>query len=404
MGVHDEGRPVTAEPVPSGPQQVEPAVDLFRSAYGAAPAGSWRAPGRVNLIGEHTDYNEGFVLPFALPHAAVVAAAPRTDGVVRATITGQPDVVTADVDAAPGSVEGWAAYVVGVAWALAAAGHGVEGADLALASDVPVGAGLSSSAALECAVAVALDDVFDLGLSRTELALAGQRAEHDYVGAPTGVMDQMAAMHGRAGALVFLDTRSLEVRHVPADFAADGLAVVVVDTRASHSLKDGAYGERRASCERAASILGVRALRDVAVADLEPVLAQLPDDETRRRVRHVVTEDDRVLRTVDLLEAGRSREVGPLLTASHVSLRYDYEVSAPELDVAVDAALDAGAHGARMTGGGFGGSAIALVDADRVDAVAAAVTAAFDERGFREPRTFAAVPSDGAGAVTGSES
>jgi len=372
-------------------------LDQFRSAYDRDVDGLWSAPGRVNLIGEHTDYNDGFVLPFALPHRTTVAAGAREDGVVRVGSAARPGVVEFDVGVTPGGVEGWAAYVAGVVWAMQRAGHKVTGADLLLRSDVPVGAGLSSSAALECAVAVALDGLGGLGLDRTTLALFAQSAENDFVGVPCGVMDQMASMHGEPGRLVFLDTRSLEVRHVPADLAADGLAVLVVDTRAPHQLTDGAYAERRWTCEAAAARLGVPALRDVGLDDLDAALARLDDVTSRRRVRHVVTEDARVLETVGLLEAGRAREVGPLLTASHVSLRDDYEVTVPELDVAVDAALAAGAHGARMTGGGFGGCILALIEADSIDAVAAGVHAAFRDHAYTEPVTFAAVPSAGAG-------
>lgn len=370
----------------------------YRAEVGASPDGLWFAPGRVNLVGEHTDYNDGYVLPLALPHGTVVAARARPDRRLRLWSRRDPQQVEVDLDRLePGSVQGWAAYPAGMAWALREAGP-VVGADLVLDGDVPLGAGLSSSASLECAVGECLADLAGLDVDRTSMALLAQRAENDFVGMPCGVMDQMAAMHGRAGHLVFLDTRSLEVEHVPFDPAAWGLALLVVDTRAPHRLVDSAYADRRATCRAAAATLGVPALRDVT--DLEAALARL-DESARRRVRHVVTEDRRVLAVVDALRSGADpRTVGPLLTASHVSLRDDYEVTVPELDVAVDAALAAGAHGARMTGGGFGGCVIALVDGDDVGVVSDAVTAAFGEHGFAAPAAFVAWPSGGARRLT----
>ena len=378
----------------SGQVLADAVAAAFRAEVGAPPDGLWFAPGRVNLIGEHTDYNDGHVLPLALPQGTVVAARPRSDRRLRVRSRRDPQPVEVDLDRLePGTVPGWAGYPVGMAWALRSAGP-VGGADLVLDGDVPLGAGLSSSASLECAVGVCLADLAWLGVDRTQLALLAQRAENDFVGMPCGVMDQMAAMHGRAGHLVFLDTRSREVEHVPFDLAAWGLALLVVDTRAPHRLVDSAYADRRATCHAAAATLGVPALRDVT--DLDEALARL-DEPARRRVRHVVTEDRRVLAVVDVLRQGADpRTVGPLLTASHVSLRDDYEVTVPELDVAVDAALAAGAHGARMTGGGFGGCVISLVDGDDVGAVADAVAAAFAERGFADPASFVAWPSDGA--------
>jgi galactokinase len=359
----------------------------------------WFAPGRVNLIGEHTDYNDGFVLPLALPQGTVVAARRRVDGVlrIRSLRRGSPTTVPL-ATLQPGSVRGWAAYPAGVAWALQQAGHEVTGADLLLEGDVPLGAGLSSSASLECASALALAELSGVAVDPTSLALLAQRAENDFVGMPCGAMDQLASMHGRAGHLVFVDTRSLSVEPVPFDLSRWGLALLVVDTRAPHRLVDSEYAQRRRACEQAADDLGVASLRDVT--DLEAALAQLRDPLLRRRVRHVVTENERVLRTVAALRDGADpRSIGALLTASHVSLRDDYEVTVPELDAAVDAALASGAIGARMTGGGFGGCVIALVEAGHADAVAAAVARAFSDRGFRAPAAFVAVPSDGAHRV-----
>ncbi|MFG1655018.1 galactokinase [Micromonospora chersina] len=370
----------------------------FRQRYGGEPAGRWAAPGRVNLIGEHTDYNDGFVLPFALPLRTVVAAAVADDGrwSVWSELDDEPvEFGPAEADE-PGRVDGWAAYVAGVVWALRAAGHTVPGARLAIASDVPVGSGLSSSAAIEASVLAALVELGGLDLPAERWPRLAQRAENDYVGAPTGIMDQSAVIRGRSGHALFLDCRTEAVEQIPFDLGAAGLAVLVIDSRAPHRHADGEYAARRKSCERAAKALGVAALRDVATGDLDVALARLDDDETRRRVRHVVTEDQRVLDTVELLRAGRIRDIGPLLTASHASMRDDFEITVPEIDTAVEAALAAGAYGARMTGGGFGGCVLALVDADAADAVAATVTAAYADRGFTAPGTLTVLPAGGA--------
>ncbi|MET8229969.1 galactokinase [Micromonospora sp. NPDC005298] len=374
------------------------AAEGFTHRYGADAAGRWAAPGRVNLIGEHTDYNDGFVLPFALPLRTVVAA-DRQDGerwTVWSELSDETITFGADDVAEPGRVTGWGAYVAGVVWALRDAGHAVPGARLAIASDVPLGSGLSSSAALESAVLAALLDLGGLDLPAERLPRLAQRAENVYVGAPTGIMDQSASIRCRAGHALFLDCRDESVEHIPFDLDAAGLAVLVVDSRAPHRHADGEYAARRRSCEAGAEALGVPALRDVTVDQLDAALARLDDEETRRRVRHVVTEDQRVLDTVALLRAGRVRDIGPLLTASHVSMRDDFEITVPEVDTAVEAALAAGALGARMTGGGFGGCVLALVETGRSDAVAAAVTAAYAQRNFTPPNTLTVLPSPGA--------
>ncbi|GHA95109.1 galactokinase [Streptomyces termitum] len=370
----------------------------FEELYGAAPEGVWAAPGRVNLIGEYTDFNEGFVLPLALPHTTVAAVSRRTDGLLRlhsADIGGEVAELRVE-DPAPLSGGGWTAYPAGVVRVLREAGHAVTGADLHVASTVPTGAGLSSSAALEVVTALALDDLFGLGLSRPELARLAQRAENEHVGVPCGVMDQMTSACAVEGHLLHLDTRDLGRRQVPFDPAAAGLALLVVDTRVRHRLGDGAYAERRAGCEAGARALGVRALRDVTVGELPAALARLDDATVARYVRHVVSENDRVDRVAALLDAGDLRAVGPLLTEGHLSLRDDLRVSCPELDLVVRAATGAGALGARMTGGGFGGSAVVLTGADRADAVAGAVRTAFAAAGYAEPGVFPAVPSGGA--------
>jgi len=363
----------------------------------------------VNLIGEHTDYNDGFVFPFAIDGRTVAALGTRDDGRIRVVSTFDPvpiDVALADLDALfpdrRDEVVEWARYPLGVAWALrdAARSDGrdadaLTGVDIALASDVPVGAGLSSSAAIEGATASALNDAWGLGLTRVALARAGRRAENEAVGAPTGIMDQMASMLGRPDAGIFLDCRSLDADVVDLGFADAGLEVLVVDTRVSHAHATGGYGERRAACERGAEIMGVAALRDLQPADLDRA-RELMDDVTFRRVRHVVTEDQRVLDSVRLLRAKGPRAIGALLDASHASMRDDFEISTPELDLAVETARAAGAVGARMTGGGFGGSAIALIDRALVDDAAARIVAAFADAGFRAPHVFTVHPSDGA--------
>ncbi|MCX4981389.1 galactokinase [Streptomyces sp. NBC_00250] len=370
----------------------------FEALYGAAPDGVWAAPGRVNLIGEYTDFNDGFVLPLALPHTTVAAVSRRDDGVLRlhsADIDG--GIVQLAVDSLePLSGGGWAAYPAGVVWALREAGHPVAGADVHLTSTVPTGAGLSSSAALEVVTALALNDLFGLGLSRPELAELAQRAENAFVGVPCGVMDQMASACAEEGHALHLDTRDLSYRQVPFDLAREGLRLLVVDTRVKHALGDGAYAERRAGCEAGARALGARALRDVSAAHLSESLALLGDETILRYVRHVVTDNARVERTIALLDAGDTRAVGPVLTEGHASLRDDLRVSCPELDLVVEAANAAGALGARMTGGGFGGSALVLVDTDRADAVAAAVEKAFAGAGYAAPGIFPAIPSAGA--------
>jgi galactokinase len=372
----------------------------FREAFGRDPDGVWAAPGRVNVIGEFTDYNDGFVLPIALPHVTRAAIARRDDGRLRVVSAqqapggGGPTVAEASLsELEPKTATGWAAYVFGVAWALREAGRPVGGADIHIDSNVPIGAGLSSSAALECSVALGFRDLFSLRITRERLALLAQHAENDFVGVPCGIMDQTASLRCRAGRALLLDTRSLATRQVPFDLAREGLVLLVLDTRVQHSLGTSAYAERRRACEEAARTLGVRALRDVEPGEMQAALARIAEPVIARRARHIITEDARVLEVVRLLDAGRPRDVGPVLSAGHASLRDDFEVSAPELDTAVEAACSAGALGARMVGGGFGGSAIALVDAGRAQAVETAVRAAFAERGFGSPRVFVAVPS-----------
>ena len=373
----------------------------FQSVYGAPPVGTWAAPGRVNLIGEHTDYNDGFVLPIALPETTRATARPRADARLRLHSThGDGQVTELELTSLrPESVTGWARYPAGVVWALLDAGHAVGGADLHFESDVPTGAGLSSSAALECATAAAYRDLHQLDLDNTELALIAQRAENDFVGVPCGVMDQLASTCCVWGAALHLDTRSLAQRQVPFDLTRHGLRLLVVDTQVKHDLADGTYAALRAGCERAARLLGLPALRDLPPTDLAAVLPQLPA-ELRPLVRHVVTENTRVTEAVAALEAGDPAALGPILTAGHHSLREDYRVSCPETDLAASSAVRAGALGARMTGAGFGGSVIALVPQELTQKVGEAVIHAFQAAGYGPPRTFTATAEAGARRIS----
>ena len=396
------------------------ATDLFRDAFGYEPRGVWSAPGRVNIIGEHVDYNGGPCLPIALSHRAYVALSPREDRTIR-LISPQTreaiDVLDLDVigpKGTPGEVANhWTAYLAGVAWALEQAGYGpLPGFDAALWSCVPLGGGLSSSAALECATAVALDEVGSLGLAgtieapndegRKVLVDAARAAENQVAGANTGGLDQTASLRCREGHALALDCRDMSTRQVPFDLSAVGLELLVIDTRAKHSLADGQYGSRRADCEESARILGVGQLVDVE--DLDEATAALGNERLAARTRHVVSEIARTRAFIELLDEGplegtRLAVAGALLNDSHDSLRDDYEVSCEELDVAVEAARGAGAHGARMTGGGFGGSAIALVDADVVTGVAQAVAAAYAERGWEPPHFIRSLPGAPAGRL-----
>jgi galactokinase len=380
----------------AGPGPADQAADWYAECYGAEPEGVWHAPGRVNLIGEHTDYNEGFVLPFALSQGVRAAASRRGDGVLELRsrqAPGQPAAVPLTA-LAPGSVTGWAAYPAGAAWALAKTGLPIRGTSVAIDADLERGAALSSSAALECATALALTELHELRVPRPELAAIARRAENEFAGIPTGIMDQSASLLCQAGHALLLDCRSGETSDVPFDLPAAGLVLLVIDTRVRHALSDGRYAARRRDCEEAARALGVSALRDVT--DDPGALDKIGDPVLRRRARHVITENHRVLATVGLLRAGDIAGCGPLLSASHRSLRDDFEISWPQADAAVDAALAAGALGARMTGGGFGGSIIALAQARTSAHVQASVRDAFARRGWPRPRFLEALPSAGA--------
>jgi galactokinase len=387
----------------------ERAAELFKGRFGGAPDGVWLAPGRANLMGEHTDYNDGFVLPFALSQATTAAAARRTDGRLLLCSRQEPDdVLEIALDGlAPGTVSGWGAYAAGVAWALRSAGYQVPGACIAIDSDVPAGAGLSSSAALECATALALTELALTELApaeldgapvpRGELAAIARRAENEFVGVPSGIMDQSASLLSQADHALLLDCRSLDRSQVPFDPAAAGSRLLLINTRARHDLSDGGYGQRRAECEEAARLLGVSSLRDITdAADT----ARLADPVLRRRARHVVTDNQRVLQVTGLLRGSPGdrpdtyREIGRLLTQAHSSLRDDFEISWPEADAAVEAALVAGALGARMMGGGFGGCVLALVPEAASGPVRGAVSEAYAWHGWTAPEFLDAVPSD----------
>ena len=374
----------------------ESVAAAFEAAYGFPPAGVWAAPGRVNLIGEHVDYNGGVMLPFAIDRDVRLAARLRDDGVFRAASAQQNGTVEVRLDdVGPRTVEGWLAYPAGVARLVRDLG-GPNGADIWVTGNIPGGAGLSSSAALECATAVAMVELGDVDVDPLALALLCQRAENVIVGVPCGMMDQTASMMSTDGHALLIEAEGPSVEQVPFDPAALGLTVTVIQTNAPHQLVDGQYAERRASCERAAAILGVHLLREVVGTPLAEIEAALGDPLLFKRTRHVVTEIERTLLAVDLLKAGDVLGIAPLITASHVSLRDDYEVSVPETDTAVDVALAAGALGARMIGGGFGGSVIAIVPVALVGAVDQAVHAAFAESGFRVPAVFDALPAPGA--------
>lgn len=365
----------------------------FRSRVGRDPSGIWSAPGRANLIGEHLDYNDCHVLPYALSLRTRVAVAPRADGRVRCWSL-QDDAVADMTLADAATATGWSAYIIGTAWAMTEAGAEVSGLDVVADGDVPVGGGLSSSAALEMSTALAINDLFDAGLTQLDLARAGQRAEHEVVGAPVGLMDQVAALLGAAGHAVLLDCRSLDHQPIELPLRETQTRLLVIDSHVSHDVADGVYAARRSACERVAKALGVPALRDATLSDLEsgPDL----DDELRRRARHVLTEERRVLETVGLLARRDMAGVGRLLTASHQSLRDDYEVSVPELDGLVAAALEGGALGARLTGAGFGGCVVALARADQVEDLVARVRRRAAVEGWPTPAVYDGDPCDGA--------
>ena len=372
------------------------AIAGFIKHFGAEPNGVWSAPGRVNLIGEHTDYNEGFVLPFAIDRRTYAAISSRTDGIARVASGFTDEVVEIPIEKiSKDSVSGWSGYPLGVAWALMQAGAKPSGFDLYVESNVPVGAGLSSSAAIECSVAMAVNDLWGANLDRSALAKIGQRAENEIVGAPTGIMDQTASLFGVVDHVVFLDCRSLYAEAIPLGLQQNSLEIVVMDTKVSHRLVDGGYAARRAACEEGAKQMGVSSLRDLSVDDLSRAQSVL-DPLVYKRTRHVVTENARVLETVELLKSSGPQAIGELLYASHESMRDDFEISIDELDCAVETAMKVGAVGARMTGGGFGGAAIALIHSSKVAELKSAVSKSFEARAFAKPELFSVLADAGA--------
>jgi galactokinase len=355
----------------------------------------WRVPGRVNLIGEHLDYNGGPCLPFAIDRALTVKARVRDDGLVNVWSEGRK--ASFPLSSKPGDVDSWAAHVAGIVWVLGDAGHALVGADLVIESDLPSGAGLSSSAALTCGVACALADLAGLEPSRLEIARLSQRVENEVIGAPTGLMDQLAVLHGRSDHAVHLDLAAEPpgVREVPLPVDDADLSLLVIATGVEHAHADSGYAARREECERAAAALGVEHLASVG----PDAVLRLDDETLKSRTRHVITETARVRGAIRALDGGGWAQLGTMLTASHASLRDDFEVSCAELDVAADTAVEAGALGARMTGGGFGGSVIALVPHDRVAAVRELVAQRFESGGWHRPDIFAVRASDGAALV-----
>ena len=363
----------------------------------------WFAPGRANLMGEHTDYNEGFVLPFALPRGVTALASPRDDGLLVLRSKQVPDEpVTVSLDSlAPGAVTGWAAYPAGVAWSLRAAGYSVRGASVDVDSDLPVGAGVSSSAALECSVALALCSLSGLTVSRPDLAAIARRAENEFVGAPTGIIDQSASLLCVDRHALLLDCGTLQTAQVPFWPATAGVSALVIDTKVTHALVSGEYARRRAECEEAAWLLRVPALG--SVTDLGR-LDEIEDPTLRRRARHVLTDTARAkaIAAALLLADGVTskseiyRFIGRSLAEGHASLRDDFAVSWPEADLTVDIAIAAGAYGAKMIGGGFGGSVLALIPVERVGSVRAAVSEAFTAREWTLPEFLDAIPSPAA--------
>ena len=371
--------------------------EKFLETFGAEPDLVAAAPGRVNLIGEHIDYSEGFVLPFAIKDRTLAAARKRDDSIVRiASVQRRNKIVTVDIkDVKPGLKGEWERYALGVLWSMGV----TSGVDLMIDGHVPLGAGLSSSAALECSVATAMNHLFDMGFSLEELARLTQRAENQYVGVPCGIMDQSVSLMATNGFALLLDCRDLSTRNIPFDVASHGLELLIIDTQAHHALTDGGYAERRASCESVAAKLGIKSMRELTMEQLDSSRHLITETEYIR-ARHAVTEMKRVLDCVEALSVGDFVKVGQLINASHVSLRDDYTVSCPELDTAVDASLAAGALGSRMVGGGFGGSAIALIQASKTSQTIRAVEKAFADKKFKAPRFFTSLPSQGAELIS----
>ena len=377
-------------------------IRAFHEKYEAVPM-AFRAPGRVNLIGEHTDYNEGFVMPFAIDRETITAGAARTDRIINAVALDMSETARIDLDAAPVMRRGnWVDYVEGTARSLYDAFGPIKGADLVFSSNVPIGSGLSSSAALEVSVGFALLSLNNVNIGRKKLAFAAQLAEHEYVGIRSGIMDQFTSVFGQNGHAMLLDCRSLEIRQIK--LAIKDTRVAVCDTGVKHELASTEYNRRREECDEGVRLLaeklpGIRSLRDVTEADLDRYGCDLPET-VARRCRHVVSEDRRTVAAARALVAGRAGEVGQLMFDSHRSLRDDYEVSCPELDELVAAASDVeGVYGARMTGGGFGGCTVNLLAYGCFDEFAAKVTGRYQRRFGKKPEIYEFAAVDGASEV-----
>ncbi|MEN9542882.1 MAG: hypothetical protein RJB54_271 [Actinomycetota bacterium] len=372
-------------------------AQAFETSFGTKPEVIAQAPGRVNLIGEHIDYSQGFVLPFAIDAVTKSAIRKRDDDQIRIVSAQHPEemIHSSILEMQQRGGTGWSRYILGVVWALEIK----NGLDLYVDGRVPLGAGLSSSAALECSVATALNHLFELGKSSTELAQLTQRAENQYVGVPCGIMDQSVSLMAKSGYALLLDCRDLSTQQIPVDFAGAGLRLLIVDTRAHHALIDGGYAERRASCESVAAKLGVVSMRELEMQQLERDQDKLTSVEFQR-ARHAVSEIARVLKAVESLRAKQFLDFGELLNQSHISLRDDYTVSCPELDLVVDTANANGALGARLVGGGFGGSAIALIKEEDAGKISLAIEKAFADAGYQAPRFFDSLPSDGAKVIS----
>jgi galactokinase len=357
----------------------------------------YSAPGRVNLIGEHTDYNAGFALPIALPGRTVVDFQPADGEALMVRTDREPEPVAVPLDTEPGGVTGWAAYVAGVVWSLRYSGHHVPAGAMSISGGVQIGSGLASSAALECAVLGALLTATGEAVDRVEQARIAQRAENDYVGAPTGLLDQLAILFAQPRHAQLIDFRDLTVTDVPFDPESHGVTLLLIDSQARHQHAGGEYAARRASCERAAAAFGVPTLREAQTRDPATLVDSAKNDEDFRRARHILTENRRVLETVDALSVADFVRAGQLLTASHVSMRDDFEITTAHLDLIADTAVSAGALGARMTGGGFGGCVVALVEAARVGEVADEVRAALRSSEHPEPTIEQVYAGRGAG-------
>ncbi|MFT4185923.1 MAG: galactokinase [Micrococcaceae bacterium] len=374
-------------------------ANYFEKQFNIKPAGVWAAPGRANLIGEHTDYNEGFVFPFAINRTTHCAIALSDDDTIEvASLFNNGSIKTAKINTNlnKSEIEDWSSYPLGVLWALKEAGYEIPGMRIFLTTDVPIGSGLSSSAAIECSVALAVRDLLNLDISRKLLATYCQKAENEVAGAPTGIMDQSASLLGKKDYALYLDCRSLDTDLVPLNLDKTQVSILVVDTQVKHALADGqGYTQRKNSCDKAAKILGVPSLRDIDVTELPEAKEKL-DEETYKRLHHIVTENERVLKTIKTLEDGTIEDIGKLLNESHVSMRDDFEISCPELDLAVKTAQDNGAIGARMTGGGFGGAALAVVKNSDIDKVSEAIKKAFEKASYKAPNIFTVTAGEGA--------